>query len=159
MLKKEKVAFYKEFKEEFKGKDFIVFDYRGVTVKDLTEVRSKIRKEGGKLKVIKNTLLKRYLKEEGHDFDDSFYSGMNALASVGETFTTIGKIIYDVEKEGKVSIRAGLYEQKEVDADFVRTIAKIPSRTDLYSHLVGGLQGVVSNFVYVLTSIAEQKNQ
>ena len=157
MLKVEKINYLKGFTEKIKDRDLILVNYEGMTVKDISEVRTKLRETGSAMAVIKNTLLKRSLENQNINLDDSYFKGMSALVTVGESFSDAGKAILEAEKAEKLKIKGGYFEGNIVDDVYVKKLASIPSKDILYGMLVGCLQGPIANLVYTLQGIAEKK--
>ena len=80
----EKVAVVDEVRGKFTDADAVVFtEYRGLTVRDLADLRNELRPAGGEYKVYKNTLVRRATKELDLDFDETLL-GPVALAFVGQ---------------------------------------------------------------------------
>ena len=147
-----------EFTDKIKGKSLIFVDYKGITVEDLTEVRTKLREYGSTVRVIKNSLLKRVLEANEIKLEDDFFQGMLAITILGDdVFSPSGKVLFDAEKGEKLKIQGGYYEGNSVDTDFVKKLATIPTKETLYSMLVGSLQGPIADLVYTLQGIADKK--
>jgi large subunit ribosomal protein L10 len=144
--------------ELIKNKSLIFFNYEGIDVVSLTNVRTKLREQNiGSLKVIKNTYLKLALDKCDIKYDPALFKGMTAVAVTSEDFSSLGKVIHDAQNEKKLSITGGYYEESVVDADYVIKMASIPPRDVLYGMLVGCLHGTIGNLAYTLQAIAEQK--
>ena len=147
-----------ELKGSLKGKSLIFIDYQGIDVDGISTLRREIREFGAVVKVAKNTLLKRATKEEKIDLSDDFFKGMLATAIVeGDKFTNVGKSIYEAEKSKKIKIRGGFFEGSVIGEEKVRQYASLLSKEEMYGVLVGCLNGLVSNLVYVLDGIAKEK--
>lgn len=141
-----------------KDKELIFFNYEGIEVKDFTEIRSQMREQSAQVRVVKNTFLKRVLDDIGVEAPDTLFKGMNAVAALDGDFSASAKVLYDAEKNQKVKIIGGFYEGSYVEKDYVVKLASIPSLEVLYSMLVGCLAGPVSNLVYTLDAVKDQKN-
>ncbi len=147
------------FAESLAGKSLIFFDYKGIDVLSLTELRQQCREHGSRIKIFKNTLLKRALTKQKLSLtDDNILSGMTAIVIAdADVFSACGKALLVAEKRKHLVIKGGIHEAAAVDAVAVRYFAKIPSRTELYGMLVGALEGIVNNLVVALTQVAEKK--
>jgi large subunit ribosomal protein L10 len=152
------------------AKSIVFTDYRGLTVEELNEVRNELRKQGIEYKVLKNTLFKIAAKEAdldivlenagGHPIAAAFgYLDEVAPAKVVNTYAG---------KNEKLEILGGVLEGKEINAIMVKSLAKMPSREELYGKLVGTLaapmsgmvnvlQGNIRGLVNVLSAINDQK--
>ena len=157
MYKKDKIEFVADFTEKIKEKELILVEYNGMTVKETTDLRRKLRETGGTFTVIKNTLLKRVLKNNQIEFEGALFKGMSAIVSTGENFSDSGKILKEAIKDEKLKIKGGYYDGRSIDGAYVVKLASIPSREVLYSMLVGTLSGPIANLAYALQGIAEKK--
>ncbi len=156
-LKKQKVN---DFQEVLDKKSFIFMDYEGIKVEEITEIRNKLRENEATIKVMKNTLFEKVVEAKKMDFDKSIFKGMTAVAfGEDEKFIDISKSIYQAEKAEKVKIKAGFFEGNVLDDKEVRKYAALLSKEQMYGVLVGCLQGVVANLVYVLDDIKSNKEE
>ena len=160
MLKEEKKNFVAEFSNELKDKALIYVDYTGMDAETMTELRTQIREQNGLIKVVKNKLLTRMFEKQSIEYEKKIFVGMTALVSCPiEEFGQNGKHLYEAEKQEKLSIKGGYFEGKKVDATFVKKVATIPSKKELYGMLVACLQGTMSNLVFTLDAIKQQKQK
>lgn len=149
-----------------------VVDYRGLTVKELTQIRKELYKNDAQLTVMKNTLVKRAI--EGTDMEPlaEFLSGPTALA-IGRSdqvvpIKVIKKYFKDNKKENE--IRGGALDGKALSLAEVDQLSQLPSLDELRGKLVGGiaspLNGIVAaisgpqrGLVNVLDQYAKHKQQ
>lgn len=148
-----------EIREKFSNaKSAILVDYRGLTVDEATELRSKFREAGVEYKVYKNNLMKLAIKESSFEGLTADLSGPSAVAFGYEDPVTPAKIVKDFAKEHKnLELKAGVVEGEYYDNIKIIEIADIPSREVLLSRLVGSFQAPVSNFAFLIKNIAEKK--
>ena len=148
-----------EIKDKFENaKSVVVFDYRGLSVSEVTELRKKLRENESDYKVYKNTLTKRALEELGIDMDE-YFSGPSAI-SFGADEISIVKIINDFAKEHKaLELKAGIVEGKVVGLEDLKKYAAIPSRDTLLTMLAAGLLGTVKDLSICLDLYAKEKEQ
>ncbi len=129
----------------------IIADYRGLSVKDMQELRGSLAPHDAVLQVVKNTLFRRALQELGKPVPEQLLEGPTA---VGYCFGDLGpaaKAISDFEKSSDfLQIRGGLLGEQIVDAEGVRSLANLPSREVLLSQVLAGMQGPISGLVNVL---------
>ena len=144
--------------EEIKDAQSVVLvDYRGLTVAQDTELRKKLREAGVTYKVCKNTMMKRAF--EGTDFAalDEHLEGPSAIAISKDDATAPARILCKFAKNAKaLELKAGVVEGTLYDTDALNELAKIPSRDELLSKLLGSLQSPITNFARVIKQIAEQ---
>ena len=147
-----------EIKAQLDGaKSMVVVDYRGISVADVTELRKQCREAGVVYKVYKNTMVKRAV--EGTEFEGVVkdLEGTNAFAISKEDATAPARILCKFAKNAKaLELKAGVVEGTLYDTDALNELAKIPSRDELLSKLLGSLQSPITNFARVINQIAEQ---
>ena len=133
----------------------ILFQYQGLTVAEMTELRNKLNEVGSSVKIYKNTLLKRALDELKINMDE-FLMGPNALL-VGKTLLEPIKIISEFAKDhDKLSIRVGIISGDVASLDTIKEYAAIPSRDGLLTMLAGGMIQYVKDLAISLKLYAEQ---
>lgn len=155
-----------------KAQAVVLTDYRGLNVAQVTELRKKLREAGVEYKVLKNTLTKIAAKEVGVDETvDSYLEGPVALAFTYDDPVTAAKILAEYAKSNdKLEIKAGILENKVIDAAGVQALAKLPSREVLIAQVLAGmqapisglvnvLQGTIRNLVYTLDAVRRQKEE
>ena len=135
----------------------VLVDYRGLTVAEDTEMRKQLREAGVVYKVCKNTMMKRAF--EGTDFAqlDEYLEGPNAIAISKEDATAPARILYKFAQDAPaLELKGGVVEGTAYDVAGISELAKIPSRDELLSKLLGSLQSPITNFARVINQIAEQ---
>ena len=165
--KKQVVDEIKERLEKIQGA--VLTDYRGLNVAEVTELRSKLREAGIEFKVLKNTLTRIAAHQVGLQDLDSYLEGPTAIAFGIDDPVAPAKILAEFAKAHKdLEIKAGILENKVIDADGVKALAELPSREVLLAKVLGAmqspmygfagsLQGVLRNFVYALDAVREKK--
>ena len=141
-----------------KASSAILFDYRGLTVEEVTELRKQFREAGIDYKVYKNTLVKRAAEQAGMSELNELLDGPNAIAFSYEDPITPAKIGSEFAKTHKnLELKAGMVEGEFFDEARVKELAAIPSREILIGKLLGSIKSPVSNFAYLLQAIADKK--
>lgn len=147
-----------------------VVDYRGLTVKEIQELRRSIREAGATMKVYKNTLVNIALKENDLPTLDDMLKGPNAFVFAGEDIAAAAKAVKNFAKDNdKLEIKGGLLEGAEVNAAEVEAIASLPSREQLFGQIAGLINGFArriavsinempSGLARVVSQVAEQKD-
>lgn len=136
----------------------ILFQYQGLTVAELSELRKKLRETDATVKVYKNTLLKRALDELNLSFD-GFLEGPNAIL-FGKNLLEPIKVIADFAKEHeKLEIRVGIISGSVADLATINEYATIPSREGLLTMLAAGMMEHVRNLSIALNLYSEQKEE
>lgn len=128
---------------------FYLTDFTGMNVKQITEFRSRLRKEGVEYVVVKNTLAQRALT--GLDLPDiaGFFTGPTGLVIGREDAVTPAKVLTDFAKEfgDRPAIKVGVVDRKPFEAAQVRQLADMPPKEVLLAQLAGGLQAPMSRLV------------
>jgi len=136
----------------------ILFQYQGLTVSELSDLRKKLRETDATVKVYKNTLLKRALDELNLSFD-GFMSGPNAIL-FGKNLLEPIKVLADFAKgHDKLEIRVGIISGSVADLATINEYATIPSREGLLTMLAAGMIEHVRNLSIALNLYAEGKEE
>ena len=136
----------------------IIFQYQGMSVADLSDLRRKLKEVQAEVKVYKNTLLKRAADELNINLDD-FLAGPNAIL-FGKTLLEPIKIISEFAKSNdKLDIRVGIISGDVADISVIKEYASIPSREGLLTMLAGGMIGLVRDLSICLNFYSEQKEE
>lgn len=153
----QKAGVVAEIKEKFENaKSVVAFDYRGLSVAEVTELRRKLRESGADYKVYKNTLTKRALNELNIDMNE-YLEGPSAIA-FGTDELSIVKIINDFAKEHEaLELKAGIVEGKVAGLEDLKRYAAIPSRDMLLTMLAAGLMGTVRDLSICLDLYSKEK--
>ncbi len=128
-------------RQRFEGEELVIVTHnKGLTVKQVTELRSKMRKEGVTYKVAKNTLVRRAL--EGTKFAglSSLFTGPTAVASSKDPMAA-ARVAYGFAKDNeKLVILGGANSQEPLSLETIKFLATLPSLDALRGKLVGLLQ-------------------
>ncbi|MCZ9928343.1 50S ribosomal protein L10 [Brachyspira hyodysenteriae] len=149
----------------------VFFDYRGVTVAQLTELRLELAKTSSSMKICKNSLVDIALKELGREVKDEMFVNPTAVVFAKEDVPSAAKVISEASKKNdKIKIKGGYMGEDLLNPADVQVVANIPPREVLLSHLVtalespisslaNSLQSVISELAYVLDSVEEEKKK
>ncbi len=150
MDRSEKERLVAELTERLKASEtMIVADYRGLTVTELDELRTKLIEHGARFSVVKNTLTKRAAESAGVDALLAMLEGPTAIAfleSDGDP-VAVAKALDDAAKAEVLVIKGGLLDGAEIAADDVKRLAKLPPTDTLRAQLVGALAGSLTTVV------------
>ncbi|MGI6036835.1 MAG: 50S ribosomal protein L10 [Limnochordia bacterium] len=152
MVRPKKKAAVEEIVDKMtRASSAIVTDYRGLTVKSISELRRRLRESGAEYKVVKNTLTTIAAKEAGFPELEEHLAGPTAIAFAYEDPVAPAKVLSDFAKESKIlKIKAGILEGSIINADGVQALADLPPREVLLGQVVGTMQAPISGFVNVL---------
>jgi large subunit ribosomal protein L10 len=129
----------------------ILTEYQGMTVAEISELRSKLRTLNCEYTVVKNTLASIALKKLGMDEFAKQFTGPTAIAihrgdAVGAT-----KVLVDYTKDhAKLKLMAGFMDGKVLSAADVKVLASIPPKNVLIGKMLGSLQSPMYGLVNVL---------
>ncbi len=132
-------------------KAMIFVDFTGLKVRDIFDLREKLKKINSGLKVAKKTLLKLVFKEKGLEIDMEKLKGQIALIFSFEDMIPSAKTLYQFAKVNpSLKILGGYLENEFKPAEQVIELAELPAREELLAKLVGSLQSPISGFVNAL---------
>jgi large subunit ribosomal protein L10 len=147
----------------------VVTDFKGLSVEEITQLRAKCYEVGVDYQVVKNTLARLALKDTDHGELSEHLKENCAIALGYDDPVALAKALADFDKTNKkFALRFGSLEGKFLDSDGVKELAKMPSKPELLSSVLGTMQAVPRNFVclfanierkflYALTAIKDQK--
>jgi len=140
----------------------VVADYRGLTVAQLTQLRSEARKQNVYLRVIRNTLARRAL--EGTNFEqlkDSLVGPTIIGLSMSEDdMGAAARLFKDFAKTNdKLEVKTGAYEGKLFSGQELDVLASLPNREQALTLLASVLQAPVSKFGRLLTALKEKNEE
>ena len=157
----EKQQIVEELVEKFQNSAaFVVVNYRGLTVAEVTDLRKQLRDAGVEIKVIKNSILSRAAKAAGLEGLDEVFTGPTAVAFSNEDVVAPAKIIDEFAQEAKaLEIKGGVIEGKVSSLEEIIALAKLPNREGLLSMLLSVLQAPVRNVAYAVNAVIESKEE
>jgi len=142
-----------------KAQTLVIAEYRGITVADMTKLRSSARSNGVSLSVLKNTLARRAVQGSGFEVVADQMTGP-LIYGFSEDAVAAAKVVADFAKTNdKLVIRAGAYGGKALDVNGVKQLANIPSKEVLLAQLLGLMQSPISRTARVLAAVAGKKGE
>ena len=143
MQRSDKERVVAELTERLKSSEtVIVADYRGLTMPQIDELRTRLIEAGARFHVVKNTLTKRAAEEAGADSLLALLEGPTALAFIesGGDPVAVAKALGDTAKSTQVlEIRGGVLEGKAMSAEQVADLAKLPPVDVLRGQVLGAI--------------------
>lgn len=132
-----------EIVNNFKDSSSVIFfEYSGLAVADLTELRRKLKENDAELKVYKNTLTKRALDSLNIDLTNDLV-GPKAVAFGKDAVMPVKIVSEFAKKNPALEIKVGIVEGRISSITELEQLAALPSREGLLTMLAGGLMGVV----------------
>ena len=156
----EKEAVIKDVTElAAKAQTLVMAEYRGVTVADMTRLRTEARGSGVVLSVLKNTLARRAVAGSGFEVAADQMTGP-LIYGFSEDAVAAAKVVADFAKTNdKLVIRGGVYGGKALDANAVKQLASSPTKEVLLAQLCGLLKSPISRTAVVLGALAAKKGE
>ena len=157
----EKVAVVEEVREKLSASDAALFtEYRGLTVRDLAELRTAMRDAGGEYRVYKNTLVRRAAAELDLELDAELV-GPTAIAFVGQKPdgtpgdpVMVAKALSAFAKSHPhLVIKGGLLDTTVLDADGAKALATVAPREELLARFAGGLAAPMRNLAALMQAV------
>jgi large subunit ribosomal protein L10 len=140
-----------------KAQTLVMAEYRGITVADMTKLRTSARSQGVTLSVLKNTLARRAVAGSAFEIVGDQMTGP-LIYGFSEDAVAAAKVVADFAKTNdKLVIRGGAFGGKALDVEGVKQLANIPSKEVLLSQLLGLMQSPISRTARVLAALAEKR--
>ena len=152
--KEKQVAWLRE--RFLKTKGLILTDFAGLTVSEMTALRSELRSKGIALKVLKNTLTRLAYKDTQVALLESDVAGPRAAVwtDTEEVVPAMAKVLIAFAKaHPKLRLVRGVLHGKLVEPSDMDTLATLPSREELLGRLLGTMIAPVGAFVNTLAAI------
>jgi large subunit ribosomal protein L10 len=146
-----------EIKDRFNASDSVIMiDYRGLTVKQMQQLRVSVRDAGGDIKVYKNSLTEIAARELALPNMDAYLEGPTAFVFIAEDAVAPAKALTAFAKlNPALELKGGLVQNQVVDANGVKAIATLPSREELIAKLMGSMLNPLTGFTRVLNGPVE----
>ncbi len=168
MNRDQKSAVVEDIAAQLKDAEAIyAVDYRGISVDQIAELRTKLRAADTRFRVVKNSLSERAADQAGMDTLKPMLSGPTALAFVKGDAAAAAKALNDTARQlNLLEFKGGVLNGSVLSADDVRSIARLPAREVLYGQLVGmvaapltglarGLNALIGGIAIQLQAIVE----
>jgi large subunit ribosomal protein L10 len=146
-------------------------DYRGISVPQAAELRTRLRDADASFRIVKNTLTERAAEKAGAGALKELLEGPTAMTFVRGDAAMAAKALRDFRRQTHLlTFKGGWMNGAALSPDEVDAIAQLPSRDVLYGRLVGmvaspltglagALGGLIGGLARQLQQIADQRNQ
>jgi large subunit ribosomal protein L10 len=157
MNRDEKSAAIEEIAAQIEGAEAIfAVDYRGISVAQAAELRSKLRESDSSFRIVKNRLTKLAADKAGEERLTDLLEGPTALTFVSGDTASAAKAISTFNKEHDVlTFKGGFMGELLLDEDKFRSIARLPSREVLDGQLAGVVASPLTGLVRGLGSMIQ----
>ena len=171
LTKEQKQNIIEDLKEKVDRQKSMVFvDLKGLKVKDLTDLRKKIKEVGGQLKVAKKTMINLVLEKTGFKLEKGLEGEIALVFAFKDSFSPLKKAYQFSQTNENLKILSGFFDGKFIEQEEIITLAQLPTREELLarlarsvsspiSGLVNVLQGNLKGLVYVLQQLTVNSEQ
>ena len=142
MKKDQKTGVVDELQEKLTGANaFYLTDFTGMSVKQMTQFRRRLRAQGVEYVVVKNKLAQRAVSQLDLPDIASFFSGPTGVVIGRNDAVAAAKVLTDFAREfdNKPAVKLGIVERRQVRPDQIKQLAELPPREVLLAQLAGGL--------------------
>jgi len=156
----EKQAIVEALAERIQNAESGLFvDYKGITVAEDTELRTKLREEEVNYTVVKNTLTRKALEKLNMEGFDAILNGTTSLATSGNDPIAPFRILNEYSKKlgERFNIKAAFMEGKVLSDAEIAEMAELPSKDALYAKVLGTMIAPITGLAVCLGQILEQK--
>ncbi len=133
----------------------VVVEYRGLTVAEVNELRRLLREEGCEMVVYKNSMTRRAVDILGYNELDSALKGPNAITVSKDEIAAARVLTKFAKKHEKLVVKAGIVENKVVNADELKALSALPNKEGMLSMLLSCLQSPISSFARAVKAVAD----
>jgi large subunit ribosomal protein L10 len=142
-------------KEWYSKSAGVVFaDYRGLSVKELQQLRRDLRTKGAELHVLKNTLFRIAAGDDVNSLPAEYHNGTTAFAFVYENEPEVAKTLIDFARTSKkLVVKGGLFGGKPMTDKQVQSLSELPSKEVLISQIIGLVASPLTDLVSVIEAL------
>ena len=143
-----------ELREDLAGSSaLITTEYRGLTVREIGEIRRALRKNDVTYRVVKNRLMRIAAEQEGNEGLARLLTGPSAIAFGSGDEAAVAKAVIDAVRPYKlVKVTGAVVGGKTLDAAGVQTLATLPSREVLLAQLAGAFNAPATQVAGLLAA-------
>jgi large subunit ribosomal protein L10 len=158
------LALSKERKEETlseysdwvkKSQAIILVEYTGAKMKDLDNIRAKVRESGGEFHIVKNTLVRRVFADNGMELPKDYLVKSTAISFAFSDPASTAKALTDATKGSEfVKVKGGFMTGKSLNAAQVKALSDLPPLPVVRAQLLGVLQAPAGKLVRTIAEPA-----
>lgn len=134
----------------------IVTKNHGMTVAQVSELRAKAREAGAAYKVAKNRLVKRVLSGTSYGALDQYFVGPTAITTSSDPVGAAKTVVDFAKTNEKLEIIAGVYGDKELDVESIKSLASLPSLDELRAKIIAIINTPATRIAGVVQAPAGQ---
>jgi large subunit ribosomal protein L10 len=138
----------------------LLTDYTGMRVDQFAELRNRLGVAHAELRVVKNTLLRRALKDSNLPDLESYLHGQSAVVMGDTDVSAAAKVLKNFAAEfQKPKLKVGILDRAVLDVSSILALADLPSKDVLQAKLLGLLMAPASTLVRLINTPASQVAQ
>ena len=138
-----------------KSQAVILVESTGAKMKDLDNIRAKIRESGGEFHIVKNTLVRRVFADSGMDFPKDYLLKSTAISFAFNDPASTAKALTDATKGNEfVKVKGGFMTGKTLSAAQVKALSDLPPLPVVRAQLLGVLQAPAGKLVRTIAEPA-----
>ena len=151
----QKAETIEQAKEWYSKATGVVFtDYRGLKNKEIATLRNDLRKKGGELYVVKNTLFRKAVGEDAAVLPDELHNGTTAFAFVFENEADVAKALLDYARTSKkLVVKGGMFGGRALSAKQVEALSELPPRDVLIAQVIGAIAAPLTTLVGTIEAL------
>ena len=132
----------------------IMSGYRGLTVKEVTELRRSVREAGGQMRVVKKTLFRRALEGRQEAGLTEYMEGpISVIFVTGDPLVVLKAMSTFARTHEALQFMGGWVENQLLDGQQLVELASLPPRDEMVARLLAALSGPLSQLVGVLQAV------
>ena len=159
MNRHEKEALIQSFRKDCQGSNALfLVDIQGLTVNQLQELRRKLHAQGGKMRVAKNTLARRVMRDEKEMKElESYLKNQVAFIFAHNESPQVAKVVWDSARANdKIKLVAGFFESNIINVETIKLLALLPSRPMLLAQVCRVLSAPLVRHVSCLQKMSDR---
>jgi large subunit ribosomal protein L10 len=154
MTKQEKIQVVDAYVGIFEKPGVFLMDFKGLSVLEMTELRNRLREANISMRVVKNTLAKRALKQVGKETFETYLNGPVGVIWSQEDSVAPARVLIDfIKKYEKGVIKGGFIEGGIFTPDQVVSLSKLPPKQELYARLASSLNASIVKLAVSLNAL------
>lgn len=158
MNREEKKQLLDDLHELFNGSEIVVVShYKGLTVAEVSELRSAVRKAGAGFRVTKNRITKLALKDTKFEGLADLFTGPTAIAFANDPVSACKACVEFAKTNEKLVVIGGAMGTGVLTIDEINRLATIPSMDELRAKIIGLLQAPAAQLARVTKAYSEKE--
>lgn len=153
--KNEVVALLKDWAA--RSEAMYIAQFTGLNMKQIDDLRHRVRQCGGEFHVVKNTLARLAFKEAGFTLEESFFNGSTAIAFAFQDPPALAKALYEFNRTNPaLVVKGGYLKQQILSAENVQALSELPPLPITRGQLLGTILAPASQLARMLAEPGRQ---